>query len=45
MFPMTKDLENFLNDKITDYSQIGRFAGKRDITVGKNLDNLRAIAI
>lgn len=42
---MTKDLENFLNDKITDYSQIGKFAGKRDITVGKNLDNLRAISI
>jgi DNA-directed RNA polymerase subunit beta' len=45
MFPMTKDLENFLNDKITDYSQIGKFAGKRDITVGKNLDNLRAISV
>ncbi len=42
---MTKDLENFLNDKITDYSQIGRFAGKRDITVGKNLDTLRAISV
>jgi DNA-directed RNA polymerase subunit beta' len=45
MFPMTKDLENFLNDKITDYSQIGKHAGKRDITVGKNLDNLRAISV
>ncbi len=45
MFPMTKDLENFLNDKITDYSQIGKHAGRRDITVGKNLDNLRAISI
>jgi hypothetical protein len=45
MFPMTKDLENFLNDKITDYSQIGKHAGRQDITVGKNLDNLRAIAI
>lgn len=42
---MTKDLENFLNDKITDYSQIGKHAGKRDITVGKNLDNLRAISV
>ena len=45
MFPMTKDLENFLNDKITDYSQIGKHAGKRDITVGKSLDNLRAISV
>ncbi len=42
---MTKDLENFLNDKITDYSQIWKFAGKKDITVGKNLDNLAAISI
>ena len=45
MFPMTKDLENFLNDKITDYSQIGKHAGKHDITVGKNLDNLSAISV
>jgi DNA-directed RNA polymerase subunit beta' len=45
MFPMTKDLENFLNDKITDYSQIGKHAGRRDITVGKNLDNLAAISV
>ena len=42
---MTKDLENFLNDKITDYSQIGKNAGRHDITVGKNLDNLQAIAV
>lgn len=42
---MTKDLENFLNDKITDYSQIGKHAGRKDITVGKNLDNLSAISI
>ncbi len=42
---MTKDLENFLNDKITDYSQIGKHAGKKDITVGKNLDNLAAISV
>ncbi len=42
---MTKDLENFLNDKITDYSQIDKHAGKQDITVGKNLDNLSAISI
>ncbi|MDD2487252.1 MAG: DNA-directed RNA polymerase subunit beta' [Candidatus Gracilibacteria bacterium] len=40
-----KNFENFLNDKITDYSQIGKFAGKKDITQGKNLDNLAGIAI
>lgn len=45
MFPITKDLENFLNDKITDYSQIGKHAGKKDITAGKSLDNLAAISI
>lgn len=42
---MTADLENLLNDKITDYSQIGKFAGKQDITAGKNLDNLTAISV
>ena len=42
MFPDFKDknFENFLNDKITDYSQIEKFAGKRDITQGKTLDEL-----
>ena len=45
MIPMTKDLENFLNDKITDYSQIDKHAGKRDIAAGKHLDNLSAISI
>ena len=45
MIPMTKDLENFLNDKITDYSQISKHAGKQDIAAGKNLDNLSAISI
>ena len=44
MFP-DKNLENFLNDKITDYSQIGKHAGKRDITAGKTLDNLAGISI
>lgn len=42
---MDKNFENFLNDKITDYSQIGKFAWKKDITQGKNLDNLAWIAI
>ncbi len=45
MFPITKDLENFLNDKITDYSKIGKHAGKKDITAGKSLDNLTAISV
>lgn len=45
MFPISKDLENFLNDKITDYSQIGKHAGKKDITAGKSLDNLAAISV
>lgn len=47
MFPDLKDknFENFLNDKVTDYSQIGKYAGKRDITQGKTLDNLSGISI
>lgn len=47
MIPDLKDknFENFLNDKITDYSQIGKHAGKRDITQGKTLDNLAGISI
>jgi DNA-directed RNA polymerase subunit beta' len=45
MFPISKDLENFLNDKITDYSQISKHAGKKDITAGKSLDNLAAISV
>ncbi|MDD2565779.1 MAG: DNA-directed RNA polymerase subunit beta' [Candidatus Gracilibacteria bacterium] len=40
-----KNFENFLNDKITDYSQIGKHAGKMDITQGKNLDNLVGISV
>lgn len=40
-----KNFENFLNDKITDYSKIGQFAGKKDITQGKTLDNLAGISI
>lgn len=40
-----KNFENFLNDKITDYSQIGKYAGKKDITQGKNLDNLAWIMV
>lgn len=40
-----KNFENFLNDKITDYSQISKFAGKTDITSWKTLDNLAWIAV
>ncbi|EKD66265.1 MAG: hypothetical protein ACD_49C00055G0002 [uncultured bacterium (gcode 4)] len=40
-----KNFENFLNDKITDFSQIGKYAWKRDIAAWKNLDNLAGIAI
>ena len=35
-----KQFDNFLNDKITDFSEIGKWVGKKDITSGKNLDNL-----
>lgn len=47
MFPDFKDknFENFLNDKITDYSQIEKYAGKKDIAQGKTLDNLAGISI
>jgi DNA-directed RNA polymerase subunit beta' len=40
-----KNFENFLNDKITDYSQISKFAWKKDVTQWKNLDNLAWISL
>ncbi|PIE85362.1 DNA-directed RNA polymerase subunit beta' [Candidatus Gracilibacteria bacterium] len=40
-----KSLDNFLNDKITDFSEIGKNIGKKDITEGKNLDNLSGISL
>jgi len=40
-----KNFEKFLNDKIVDYGQIGKYAGKRDITVGKTLDNMAGISV
>ncbi|MDD4151574.1 MAG: DNA-directed RNA polymerase subunit beta', partial [Candidatus Gracilibacteria bacterium] len=40
-----KNLDNFLNDRITDYSEIGKNVGRKDITKGKNLDNLSGISI
>ena len=35
-----KSLDNFLNDKITDFSEIAKDIWKKDITKGKNLDNI-----
>jgi DNA-directed RNA polymerase subunit beta' len=40
-----KSLDNFLNDKITDFSEIGKNIWRKDITKGKNLDNLVGISI
>jgi DNA-directed RNA polymerase subunit beta' len=40
-----KTLDNFLNDKITDFSEIGKNIGRKDVTKGKNLDNLVGIAV
>lgn len=40
-----KQLDNFLNDRITDFSEIGKGVGKKDVTKGKNLDNLAGIAV
>ena len=40
-----KSLDNFLNDKITDFDQIGDGIWKRDVTQWKNLDNLAWIAL
>lgn len=40
-----KNLDNFLNDKITDFSEISKNIWKMDITKGKNLDNLAWISL
>lgn len=40
-----KAFDNFLNDRITDYSEIWDNIGRRDVTKWKNLDNLAGIAI
>ena len=40
-----KSLDNFLNDKITDFSEIGKDIWKKDVTKWKNLDNLAWIAL
>lgn len=40
-----KSFDNFLNDKITDFSEIGKDIWKKDITAGKNLDNLAGISL
>ena len=40
-----KNLDNFLNDKITDFSEISKNIWKMDITKWKNLDNLAWISL
>ncbi len=40
-----KSLDNFLNDRITDFSEIAKDIGKKDITKWKNLDNLTWISL
>ena len=40
-----KGLDNFLNDKITDFSEIAKDIWKKDITEWKNLDNLAWIML
>ena len=40
-----KSLDNFLNDKITDFSEIWKDIWKKDITKWKNLDNLAWISL
>ncbi len=40
-----KNLDNFLNDKITDFSEISKNIWKTDITKWKNLDNLAWISL
>lgn len=42
---MDKTLDNFLNDKITDFSEIEQNIWKKDITKWKNLDNLSGISL
>ena len=45
MFEQSKELDNFLNDKITDFSEISKDIWKADVTKWKNLDNLAGISI
>jgi len=40
-----KSLDNFLNDKITDFSEISKDIWRNDVTKGKTLDNLAWIAL
>ena len=42
---LDKALDNFLNDKITDFSEIAENIWKKDITKWKNLDNLAWISL
>ena len=40
-----KKCDNFLNDRITDFSEIWKEIWRKDVTKWKNLDNLAGIAI
>ncbi len=40
-----KLLDKFLNDKVSDYGEIGKDVWRKDVTVWKNLDNLAGIEI
>ncbi len=40
-----KKFDNFLNDRITDFSEISKEIWRKDVTKWKNLDNLAGIAI
>lgn len=42
---LDKTLDNFLNDRITDFSEIAENIWKKDITKGKTLDNLAGISL
>lgn len=42
---MFENIDSFLNDRITDFSEIGKNIWRKDITKWKNLDNLAWIAL
>nr|MDD3720450.1 DNA-directed RNA polymerase subunit beta' [Candidatus Gracilibacteria bacterium] len=42
---MFENIDSFLNDRITDFSEISKNIGRKDITKGKNLDNLAGIGL
>ncbi|MDD3302170.1 MAG: DNA-directed RNA polymerase subunit beta' [Candidatus Gracilibacteria bacterium] len=42
---MFEKMDSFMSDKITDFTEISKNIGRRDITKGKNLDNLAGIGL